>query len=381
MGKKLLLSLLTLYYFEVYAQQDYFPGTDWQMKKPEEMNINRKLLDSAIHVALTSENNADRDLRIANMKSYSNEPDYKIIGPMKSRGGPAGLVIKNGYIVGQWGDVNRVDMTFSVTKSYLSTVAGLALDNGLIKNVTDKVSDYVWDGSFSGEHNSRITWEHLLTQSSDWSGTLFGLNDWADRPPKEGGLDEWKNRKMVEPGTAFEYNDVRVNLLSYSLLQVWRKPLPVVLKEKIMDPIGASVTWRWYGYDNSYVNMDGLMIQSVSGGGHHGGGIFINTLDQARFGLLFLRKGKWKNQQLISEKWIRAVQQPSVPKKNYGYLWWTNANNDWKGVPADVYYAAGFGGNYIIVDDDHDLVIVARWMDENKVGDVMNLIIKSVQTK
>ena len=381
MGKKLLLFLLTLYYFEVYAQQDYFPGTDWQIKKPEEMNMDRKLLDSAIHVALISENKADRDLRIANMKSYSNEPDYKIIGPMKSRGGPAGLVIKNGYIVGQWGDINRVDMTFSVTKSYLSTVAGLALDNGLIKNVTDKVSDYVWDGSFSGEHNSRITWEHLLTQSSDWSGTLFGLDDWADRPPKEGGLDEWKNRKLVEPGTVFEYNDVRVNLLSYSLLQVWRKPLPVVLKEKIMDPIGASVTWRWYGYDNSYVNMDGLMIQSVSGGGHHGGGIFINTLDQARFGLLFLRKGKWKNQQLISEKWIHAVQQPSVPKKNYGYLWWTNADNGWKGVPANVYYAAGFGGNYIIVDDDHDLVIVARWMDENKVGDVMNLIIKSVQAK
>jgi len=381
MGKKLLLFLLTLYYFEVYAQQDYFPGTDWQIKKPEEMKMDRKLLDSAIHVALISENKADRDLRIANMKSYSNEPDYKIIGPMKSRGGPAGLVIKNGYIVGQWGDINRVDMTFSVTKSYLSTVAGLALDNGLIKNVRDKVSDYVWDGSFSGEHNSRITWEHLLTQSSDWSGTLFGLDDWADRPPKEGGLDEWKNRKLVEPGTVFEYNDVRVNLLSYSLLQVWRKPLPVVLKEKIMDPIGASVTWRWYGYDNSYVNMDGLMIQSVSGGGHHGGGIFINTLDQARFGLLFLRKGKWKNQQLISEKWIHAVQQPSVPKKNYGYLWWTNADNGWKGVPANVYYAAGFGGNYIIVDDDHDLVIVARWMDENKVGDVMNLIIKSVQAK
>jgi len=381
MGKKLLLFLLTLYYFEVYAQQDYFPGTDWQIKKPEEMKMDRKLLDSAIHIALISENKADRDLRIANMKSYSNEPDYKIIGPMKSRGGPAGLVIKNGYIVGQWGDINRVDMTFSVTKSYLSTIAGLALDNGLIKNVTDKVSDYVWDGSFSGEHNSRITWEHLLTQSSDWSGTLFGLDDWADRPPKEGGLDEWKNRKLVEPGTVFEYNDVRVNLLSYSLLQVWRKPLPIVLKEKIMDPIGASVTWRWYGYDNSYVNMDGLMIQSVSGGGHHGGGIFINTLDQARFGLLFLRKGKWKNQQLISEKWIHAVQQPSVPKKNYGYLWWTNADNGWKGVPANVYYAAGFGGNYIIVDDDHDLVIVARWMDENKVGDVMNLIIKSVQAK
>jgi len=345
------------------------------------MKMNSKLLDSALHIALRSENPVDRDLRIANMKSYSNEPDYKIIGPTKSRGGPAGLVIKNGYIVGQWGDVNRVDMTFSVTKSYLSTIAGLALDNGLIKTVTDKVSDYVWDGSFSGEHNSRINWEHLLTQSSDWSGTLFGLHDWADRPPKEGGPDEWKNRKLLEPGSVFEYNDVRVNLLSYSLLQVWRRPLPAVLKEKIMDPIGASVTWRWYGYENSYVNMDGLMMQSVSGGGHHGGGIFINTVDQARFGLLFLRKGKWKNQQLISEKWVQAVHQSSSAKKNYGYLWWTNADKDWKGISASVYYAAGFGGNYIIVDNEHDLVVVARWMDDNKVGEVLNLIIKSIEAR
>ena len=185
-------------------------------------------------------------------------------------------------------------MTFSVTKSYVSTVAGLAWDAGLIKDLNDKVADYVWDGTFDGEHNSKITWEHLLTQSSDWSGCLFGMYDWADRPPKEGTIDTWKNRTLFEPGTHFKYNDVRVNLLAYSLLQVWRKPLPIVLKEKIMDRIGASSTWRWYGYENSFVNVDGIMMQSVSGGGHHGGGLFINTLDQARFGLLFLNKGKWK---------------------------------------------------------------------------------------
>jgi CubicO group peptidase (beta-lactamase class C family) len=105
---------------------------------------------------------------------------------------------------------------------------------------------------------------------------------------------------LNDPGKIFEYNDVRVNLLSYSLLQVWRRPLPQVLKDKIMDPIGASTTWRWYGYDNSYVTLDGSMMQSVSGGGHHGGGIFINTWDQARFGLLFCRKGKWKGKQLVA---------------------------------------------------------------------------------
>ncbi len=247
---------------------NYFPGSNWEVKTAEELKMNKRLLDSAVNFALANENKIDKDLRIANLKAYSNEPDYKIIGPMKERGGAAGLIIKNGYIVAQWGDVDRVDMTFSATKSFLSTTAGLAIDKGLIKNVNEKVKNYVWDDSFKGEHNSKITWQHLLTQSSDWSGSLFGLHDWADRPPKEGTIDDWKNRKHNEPGTVFKYNDVRVNLLAYSLLQVWRKPLPIVLKENIMDPIGASTTWRWYGYDNSFVNIDGLMMQSVSGGGH-----------------------------------------------------------------------------------------------------------------
>jgi hypothetical protein len=75
--------------------------------------------------------------------------------------------------------------------------------------------------NFDAPHNSKIIWDNL-NQSSDWSGTLFGLHDWADRPPKEGGINDWKNRKLNEPGTVFEYNDVRVNLLAYSLLQVWK---------------------------------------------------------------------------------------------------------------------------------------------------------------
>ena len=381
MKKNLLSVFLVLACINTIAQQVYYPGETWQTKKPAELQMNKTFLDSAVALALRSENKVDRDLRIANMKSYANEPGYKIIGPTRLRGGPAGLVIKNGYIVGQWGDVERVDMTFSVTKSFLSTVAGLAVDGKLIKNVSDKVDQYVWDESFEGAHNAKITWQHLLTQSSDWSGTLFGLHDWADRPPKEGSLDDWKNRKLNEPGTLYKYNDVRVNLLAYSLLQVWRKPLPVILKEKIMEPIGASTTWRWYGYENSYVNMDGQMMQSVSGGGHHGGGIFINTLDQARFGLLFLRNGRWKTQQLISEKWIQAVQQPSLTNKNYGYLWWLNTDKAWNTVSSKVYYAAGYGGNFIIIDAEHDLVVVTRWMDGDKINEVLGLIVKSIDNK
>jgi CubicO group peptidase (beta-lactamase class C family) len=377
----ILAFFFSFYFLNANAQTQYFPDATWQVKAPSEMKMNPKLVDSAVKFALSNENKVERDLRIANLKSYAREPGYKILGPMKERGGPAGVLLKNGYIVAQWGDINRVDMTFSVTKSFLSTTAGLAIDNGLIKSVTDSVKEYVWDGTFDGKHNSKITWDNLLDQSSDWSGTLFGLHDWADRPPKEGGIDDWSNRNLNEPGAFFKYNDVRVNLLAYSLLQVWRKPLPTILKEKIMDPIGASTTWRWYGYEDSFVNVDGLMMQSVSGGGHSGGGIFISAIDQARFGLLFLRQGKWKNQQLLSEKWVNAAHQSSSSNKDYGYMWWINATEKWKDVSPEIYFAAGFGGNYIVIDHANDLVVVTRWMDDSKMGEFMKLVEQSITTQ
>lgn len=380
------LTLLFFFCFQLnfqflLSQALYYPDSDWKTKTAAEIKMNSRLLDSAISFALNNDSKTDYNLRIANIKAYANEPNYRILGPMKDRGKPAGLIIRKGYIVAQWGDVKRVDMTFSVAKSYLSTVAGLAIDNRLIKNVDDRVNEYVTDGTFDGTHNSKITWRHLLTQSSDWAGCLFDICDWADRPPKEGGIDEWKGRKLLEPGTSYEYNDVRVNLLAYSLLQVLRKPLPIVFKEKIMDPIGASTTWRWYGYDNSFVNVDGLMMQSVSGGGHFGGGLFINTFDQARFGLLFLRKGKWKNDQLVSESWIKAARQQSIANKEYGFLWWLNEEGRFKDLSKKIYYANGFGGNYIVIDEEHDLVIVTRWLEPSKLGDFLKLVINSVEDK
>lgn len=365
----------------VRSQTLYYPDSNWQVKKPEEVKMNASLLDSAVRFAVQNEVKVDYDLRLANIKAYAvnaHEPDYRILGPMRERGKPAGLIIKNGYIVAQWGDTKRVDMTFSATKSYLSTVAGLAIDQKLIRNIDDKVADYVWDGKFEGGHNAKISWRHLLTQSSDWSGCLFDVCDWADRPPKTGDIDDWRARALSEPGTVFKYNDVRVNLTAYALLQVWRKPLPVVLREMIMDPIGASTTWRWYGYENSFVNIDGQMIQSVSGGGHFGGGMFINTFDHARFGLLFARNGTWKNRQLLSPNWVASVAQPSAANKAYGLLWWTNADNHLGKRSKLVYAAEGFGGNFIVVDGEHDLVIVARWLEPNKIGELVDLVLSAL---
>ncbi|WP_286761039.1 serine hydrolase domain-containing protein [Salegentibacter sp. UBA1130] len=366
--------LINLFMLNISAQYIYFPeaGT-WEEKDPKSFNLD---FSEAIQLAEANEYSESKDLRQAILKGFQHEPYHEILGPTKRRGGPAGIILKNGYLVAKWGDTKRVDMTFSVTKSFLSTTALLALDQNLITNVKDPVINYVWDNTFEGEHNSKITWKHLLEQNSDWSGELWGSYDWADRPSQDTGIDDWRNRKLNEPGTHFKYNDVRVNVLAYSLLNVFRKPLPKVLKEKIMDPINASSSWRWFGYENSWTTIDGYKMQSVSGGGHSGGGMFINTEDMARFGLLFMNNGNWNGEQLISEALIQEAIQPSATNPNYGYMWWLNADGprQWKNIDKNIFYAAGFGGNFIIVDRKENLVIVTRWLEPSKIEEFVQKI-------
>lgn len=376
-----LLSLLLITFSFYLNAQNYYPSrTEWRSKEAKELGFKANKLQEAVDFAEANEYSGQKDLRLAILEGFRREPYHDIQGPTKRRGGPAGMIIKDGYIVAQWGEIDRVDMTFSVTKSYLSTTVGLALDDGLIRSVKDKVDQYVWDGTFEGEHNSKITWEHLLHQTSDWSGSLFGIYDWTDRPLRDQKFDDMRYRELKEPGTSYKYNDVRVNVLAYSALQVWRRPLPQVLKERIMDPIGASTTWRWFGYDNTWTVVDGVRVQSVSGGGHHGGGVFISAQDHARFGLLFARKGNWNGNQLISESWTQMIQTPADAYESYGYMWWLNKGprSLGEGIPEHVYYAAGFGGNYIVVDQEEDLVIVTRWLEPSKMKEMVKLVYEAM---
>lgn len=381
--KSLLLIFLSLIFiYSTEAQIEYFPerNANWEEKLPADLNIDSEKLSDAVDFAEANEYSGSRDLRIAIVKGFEREPFHQILGPTKKRGGPAGMILKDGYVVAKWGDTKRVDMTFSVTKSFLSTIAGLAVDKDLIKDETDLAKDYVWDGTFDGAHNSKITFQHLLQQNSDWSGELWGGKDWADRPPRKGNLDDWKHRTLREPGTFMEYNDVRVNVLAYTLLQVWRKPLPQVLKDEVMDKIGASTTWRWFGYDKAWTTIDGIQMKSVTGGGHSGAGLFISAEDMARFGLLFLNDGKWNNEQIISNSWIENAITPSEPNVNYGYMWWLNQKGPrhWENVSEDIYYAAGFGGNFIVVDRKHNVVVVTRWLEPSKIGEFMQTLTKAL---
>ena len=301
------------------AAAAYFPDrVDWKHRPPREAGMNPGLVDDAVRTAVANESTGSRTMLHYLVESYSHEPFDSPIGPYKDRGPASGVVVHGGDVVAEWGEPNRVDMTFSVTKTFLTTVVGLAWQRGLIKDVRDYARNYMPAGVdlFEAEHNQKITWEHLLRQTSDWQGNLWGKPDWADRP--EGQRPQaWLNRKLYEPGTHFKYNDVRVNVLALAALHVWRRPLPDVLREEVMEPIGASSTWRWHGYENSWIELDGQRIQSVSGGGHWGGGMFINAYDMARFGYLFLRNGKWKERQIVSPQWIQMARMPS-PARSAG---------------------------------------------------------------
>jgi CubicO group peptidase (beta-lactamase class C family) len=343
----------------------YFPDRfDWQKRSAAEAGMDQGRVDEAVQFVIANENPSTKDLAVDLATTFgAREPFDTPIGPVKERGAANGLIVRHGYIVAEWGETSRVDMTFSVTKTFLSTVVGLAWQRGLIRSVNDLARDYMPVAGYFEGHNATITWDHLLRQTSDWEGTLWGKPDWADRP--EGATPaDWPKRKLSEPGTRYKYNDTRVNLLALLTLHVWRRPLPVVLREEVMDPIGASNTWRWYGYENSWVEIDGQRIQSVSGGGHFGGGMFIHARDMARFGYLFLRNGAWKDRPIVSPEWIAMARTPGPANAQYGFMnWYLNTGR--KGLPAvpeSSVMFVGNGQNIIYMDWENDLVVVTRWV-------------------
>jgi CubicO group peptidase (beta-lactamase class C family) len=350
----------------------YFPPphpTVWGSAALAEAGLDPDTLAAGARHAGEHETPWNRDLASVVAKDFEERPPWnETLGPVGPRGGPNGLVLRRGQIAVEWGDTSRADMTFSVAKSYLSILAGLAFDRGLIGDPHEKVGLRVDDGGFDPPQNDGITWHHLLQQTSEWEGVLWDKPDLIDRNRAVGGRQgtapKGSHRDLRAPGEFWEYNDVRVNRLSLALLRLWRRPLPDVFRDLVMDPIGASPGWEWHGYRNSYVEIDGRRIQSVSGGAHWGGGVFISARDQARIGLMLLHRGMWGSRRILSEAWIERMLEPCPLHGNYGYLWWLNTGRGlYPSASVRSYFARGAGGNLTWIDPDNDIVAAVRWTD------------------
>ena len=359
----------------------YYPKRDdWQRIEPGASGFDAGRLAEALAFAATQEIGIGDDLSVM-IPQGKRHPYDRQLGPLKPRSAAAGLVVKEGRIVGQFGPVDSVQVTFSCSKSYLSAAAGLAYDDALFGDLDDAVADSVSDGGFDSVQNAGITWRQLLQQTSEWEGELFGIPDWIDRgrsvnsaPGGAEGMVVGASaaqgngyRALQAPGTIWEYNDIRVNRTSLCLLRLFHRPLPEVLKACIMEPIGASQDWQWHGYETSWVEEGGERIQSVSGGAHWGGGVWIDSYDHARFGLLYLRRGRWRDRQVLSTDWIAQTLSPCDLNPEYGLMWWLNHRGAMSDLAcASSFAARGAGGNMIFVEPERELVIVLRWCGDPK---------------
>jgi CubicO group peptidase (beta-lactamase class C family) len=354
----------------------YIPGTDqdWEKITPEAAGFAPDRLAAAIAHHHDHESAWPRSMFLPDGRYIGTayigdrEEHAEVIGPVVPRGAPNGLILRGGRLVAEWGDTSFADMTFSVAKSYLGILTGIAVADGLIGDIDRPVGADVDTGWFAGPHNAQITWRHLLQQTSEWEGTLWGKPDSADHNRVVGGTGasegKGEKRALKQPGVHFEYNDVRVNLLAACLTHRFARALPEVLKERVMDPIGASANWQWNGYRNAFVELGGRSVPSVSGGGHWGGGMVIAARDHARMGLLIANGGAWAGKQIVPAAWVRAMLTPSPALNQYGLMWWLNAGGPkrYPSATAASVFALGAGASIVWIEPELELVAVLRWI-------------------
>ncbi len=360
------------------AQSTYFPSEgSWVKKAPAEVGMDAAKLEAAMAFAKAHETNWPKDF------STQEKIFGSLLGPIpKERGATSVVVVRHGYIVAEFGETDRVDPTYSVAKSMLATVAGVALRDKVIANLEEPVGATVKDGGYTSPHNAAVTWRHHLQQESEWDGEMWGKkHDFVGTI--QFGDGERKPRDLQAPGSFYEYNDVRINRFSLSLLRRFEKSVPEVFRDEVMNVVGASKTWQWIPYANSHVQIAERTVPSVSGGSRWGGGVWIGARDMARFGYLWLRGGRWEARQVIPAAYVKAALAPSAHGPDYGYLWWLNTQQkNWPGLPANVYGARGAGSNTIFISPSHDLVVVWRWhaTAQNADAQFFKMVVDAVQS-
>ena len=296
-------------------------------------------------------------------------------GPVHVRGGVSGVVLQRGTEIAAWGEPDRADQTFSVAKTYLALLAGVANARGLLPDVDEPVVTRVPGIGFDSPHNRSITWAHLLEQTSEWEGACFGLPDTVDRyrtvshDPRPPAGVKGDARPLQPPGTYWEYNDVRINQLSLALLHLFRQPLPEVFLQSVLQPLGGGEGFRWEGYDDAWtevVDASGTVrhVQSVPGGTHWGGGVSISARDQALVANLMLIGGRYNGEEIVSWQWLARMSEPCAIAPFYGRLMWLNRDGrSFPGASTQSSFMIGAGGHYVWIEPAHEAVVVVRWLD------------------
>jgi CubicO group peptidase (beta-lactamase class C family) len=250
--------------------------------------------------------------------------------------------------------------SFSAAKSFVSTLVGIALDEGLIESIEDPVTDYVPELAARDPRFRQITLRHLLTMSSGIRYREGGFPSLGDDTYTYYGVDLRDlalNRTQIDgtPGVAWQYNNYHPLLLGLVLERVTGTSVSAFMAKTLWQPLGAEADATW--------NLD----SERSGFEKLESGLNARPVDYARFGQLFLHNGRWNGRRIVSEDWVRAATgaEPTTDSAyyhGYRYFWWIDVNR-----PGS-YYALGKYGQYIYVAPDADAVVV-RFGRDWGVGD------------
>jgi CubicO group peptidase (beta-lactamase class C family) len=275
-------------------------------------------------------------------------------------GGGSGLIARSGRVVYTWGSASALYTVKSATKSIGGIALGLALDDGRLQ-LADRAQMHLSTIGVPPQGNVATGWLDQIT--------ILQLATHTAGFEKPGGFVPLK----FEPGTTWAYSDGGANWLADVLTQVYGEDLNSLLFERVFSNIGITndmLMWR----DNSSRTdeLNGVKRREISSG------IDANVDALARIGYLFLRRGVWDGQRLLSESFVELAHTPQpqsaaatnadpehdpTATKNYGVLWWTNTSGELPDVPRDAYWAWGLGDNLIIVIPSLDLVIVRTGND------------------
>jgi len=244
--------------------------------------------------------------------------------------------------------------SFSVAKSMVSTLVGIAIDEGLVGSVEDPVTRYLPELAARDPRFGRVTLRDLLTMSS---GLRYWETDlpwpWTDDTYTYYGVDLRDvalNRTEVErpPGQHWQYNNYHPLLLGMVLERATGMPVSDYASTRLWRPLGAEADATW--------NLD----SQRSGFEKLESGLNATPVDFARFGLLFLHDGEWNGRRIVSKDWVRAATAADTttdPADFYQYLWWVDAERPGR------FYALGNLGQYVYVAPDADAVIVRTGRD------------------
>ena len=251
-------------------------------------------------------------------------------------------------------DRATLQTSFSVAKSFLSALVGIAIEEGLIGGVDDPVTDYLPELTARDGRFERITLRNLLTMSS---GLRYEESDipvpWGDDVDTYYGVDlrdvGLNGSQIVErPGVAWHYNNYNPLLLGMVLERATGMTVSEYMATRLWQPLGAEAdaTWSLDAVRPGFEKMES--------------GLNAAPADYARFGLLFLHGGEWNGKRIVSEEWVHAAtaaNTSSDPAGEYQYFWWVDVERPGR------FYGLGNLGQYLYVAPDADTVIVRNGSD------------------